>query len=38
MCLHVVHALQPGRPNILKHIKDEILLHANCAQCVNYCM
>ena len=31
-------ALQLGWLNILKHIKDKILLHANCAQCVNCCM
>ena len=35
---HPVRALRPARPNILIYFKDEILLRANCAQCVNYCM
>ena len=34
----IVRALGPGQPNILKHIKDQILLCGNCPQCVNCCM
>ena len=35
---HVVHALGLGWPKNLQYIKDEILLRANCAQCVNCCI
>ena len=35
---HVVRALRLAQPNILICFKGDILLPANCGECVNYSM